>query len=31
MGAKPLDEWTVFRLENKALENLANEYKKTTP
>ncbi|MBR5253548.1 MAG: GNAT family N-acetyltransferase [Bacteroidales bacterium] len=28
MGAKPLDEWTVFRLENNALKNLANEYKK---
>ncbi len=31
MGAKPLDEWTVFRLENEALENLAKEYKENNP
>lgn len=27
-GAKPLDEWTVFRLENQELKNLAEEYRK---
>ena len=31
MGAKPLDEWTVFRLENEKLKDLANEFKKNYP
>jgi len=29
MGAKPLDEWTVFRLENQELKNLASKYKES--
>ena len=31
MGAKPLDEWTIFRLENEKLKDLANEFKKNYP
>ena len=27
MGAKPLSEWTVYRLENEALQDLAKSYK----
>ena len=27
MGAKPLSEWTVYRLENEALQTLAKSYK----
>ena len=27
MGAKPLDEWTVFRLENEKLNSLAKSYR----
>jgi hypothetical protein len=27
MGAKPLDEWTVFRLENEKLQALATTYR----
>ncbi len=27
MGAKPLDEWTVFRLENEKLQTLAKSYR----
>jgi RimJ/RimL family protein N-acetyltransferase len=27
MGAYPLDEWTVYRLENEALSALAQKYK----
>jgi len=27
MGAKPLDEWTVFRLENEKLQTLAKIYR----
>lgn len=29
MGAKLLDEWTVFRLENQELKNLASKYKES--
>lgn len=29
MGAKPLDEWTVFRLENQELKNLASKYEES--
>ena len=27
MGAKPLDTWTVYRMENEALTALAEQYK----
>jgi len=26
MGAKPMDEWTVYRVDNSALKDLANEF-----
>ena len=26
MGAKPMDEWTVYRVDDSALKNLANEF-----
>lgn len=26
MGAKPMDEWTVYRVDDVALSNLANEF-----
>jgi GNAT superfamily N-acetyltransferase len=26
MGAKPMDEWTVYRVDDAALKNLANEF-----
>lgn len=26
MGAKPMDEWTVYRVDDSALNNLANEF-----
>ena len=26
MGAKPMDEWTVYRVDDSALEDLANEF-----